>query len=178
MPKIDEDISEKLFEADRQAQLAGLSPLSSDELRKLYHREANRSMGLAPTSGSQSVRNNLPIAGFQGTPAMPNQGGGFADNSGLASLSMGMGGPSQMPQTLNPMGQAQQNYQIPRRPDLTQMAQGQPQGQQGMMGMGQPGQPGMRGFTTNIQIGEDGQVSGINLKRAIQRNMRRQNGQG
>lgn len=169
MPKIDPEIEELLFRNDMNIQKVGMAPMSLEELRKLYHEQANRRMGLAPTSANPdgtSRTQRLPIAGFQGNSMFPNRAGGFMDQSGLGQFSAGLGGPAQAPQPLDPMGQPQQNYQIPRRPDMTQMAQMNPQ-----MGQQVP-QGGPRGFTTNIQIGEDGQVSHISLKKAMQKRMR------
>ena len=131
-----------------------MAPISDRERVGLYQRHIgsqNQSNGLAPTSSSPAIQNRLPIAGFQGTPAFPNPGGGFVDRTGLAPLS---GVPSQMPQPLDATGQIPQNYQIPRRPDFSLLAQGQPQG---------------GGFNTIAQFGADGQLTSLLLKRALAR---------
>ena len=152
-------VADRLFDLDERlrplVEKGLMQPLSSQELRNLYQKQMQTLQG--PGGGLSPVASgvNLPIAGFQGSNLFPNASGvATSPNADFNS-------------PLNPMGQPMSPGYAP-----------QFQGQQSMLAQGQPGGwfggQQRSGFTTNIQIGEDGQVSGINLKRALQKRLRGQ----
>lgn len=135
----DEEL-DKLLNVEDQLEKAGMGKLRDDDLIRLF----------SPTTRGPQ---RLPIAGFQGTPVAPNPAGGFVDQSGLAPLALGLGGPSQVPPSLGSTGQPVQNFQIPRRPDLNLLAQGQPQASGGA------------GMDFNIRLGPDRQIQQLLIRR-------------
>lgn len=152
--QITEDQKERLFAMDQTMERLFGQPMKPEELRGIV----NQSHGspLAPRSKPYM----LPIAGFQGNSVFPNAAG-----SGL--LRQGQVPPPQSAIPLNEMGQPMQESISPQFPGQQQMmaqANGMPSQMGGAMGATQG-----RGFTTNIQIGEDGQVNSLTLKRAIQK---------
>lgn len=170
MTKIDPELEEMLYRADSQLQAAGMKPLDGEELKKLYHQNANERMGLAPMPQARNatggmIQSQAPIAGFQGNSTFTNQVGNGMDVDGQMEMATGLGGPSQPMQQLDPRGQLMPQGGIKPQFD----------GQPSMLAQAQGGiMPQARGFNTTIQIGEDGQVSAINLKRAIAKKMRGQ----
>ena len=175
MPRHD-PIADQLFELDEHmrplVEKGLMKPLSAQELKNLYQQRVQSLQG--PGGGLATIPSgiNLPIAGFQGSTMFNNQAGTSPMIPPALQMGQRTANPSMFEkldaygQPMGPPTQTQGWFPGPRDPFL--MAQG-----------GQPAQPlggGGRGFNTTIQIGEDGQVSGINLKRAMQKRFRGQNG--
>lgn len=168
MIQLDEQAFEDLSRLNQLLKASGMAPMDDkpDEIRKNYQaimsqvsshpgglvapqgQQVGQPQGMmqtlqGPGGGLSPIASgvNLPISGFQGSNLFPNASG--AATSPMADFDSRM----------NP--------------------QGQPMGG-GMMGQqmgGQQPQLGGRGFTTNIQIGEDGQIQSLMLKRALQKKM-------